>query len=215
MTDHHMGAQTVLAIDTSAPRLQLALFHDEGIDVLVEDISKGHAEIIFDRIATLFTRNKLSYQALTRLAVTTGPGSFTGLRIGLSTARGLGLALGIPVIGVPTLRAHALGGSRDVQTAVLLDARRGEAYFEVFAQPDLSSDGPVLLPMDQARQSVPQDAMRIEGAFLDISALARFAQKADIHAFPANPVYVRAADAKPQQKARITRLPASQSGPAL
>jgi tRNA threonylcarbamoyladenosine biosynthesis protein TsaB len=119
----------ILAIDTAAPRLQLGLLRADGTcDVSIDDIATGHAELIFTRLAALLARNGLGYGDVGRVVTTTGPGSFTGLRIGLSAARGLGLARGIPVIGVPSLLALSLavGGP----STVLLDARRGEAYFQ-------------------------------------------------------------------------------------
>lgn len=206
MTQQPTDAQTLLAIDTSGPRLQLALARHGQIDVLVEDVSKGHAEIIFDRIAALLSRNDIGYADLTRLAVTTGPGSFTGLRIGLSTAHGLGLALDIPVIGIPTLLAHSLSDAGDGPVAVLVDARRDEAYFEMFDRPGLSQTGPQVLPMTEARARLQSGVTCIEAVVPDIAKLAEFALDADESMFPARPTYVRAADAKPQQKARIKRV---------
>ena len=82
---------------------------DGSVDVSIDEIAQGHAELIFPRIEALLTRNGVAYDQLTRIAVTTGPGSFTGLRIGLSAARGLGLARHIPVIGIPSLLAISLG----------------------------------------------------------------------------------------------------------
>src|SRR5690606_18821268 len=84
---------TLLAIDTAGPRLQLALLRDGRTDTLVEDMPTGQAERIFPAIAELLARNGAAYADLARVAATTGPGSFTGVRIGLSAARGLGLAL--------------------------------------------------------------------------------------------------------------------------
>lgn len=194
-----------LAIDTAAPRLQLALLHADGrVDTVVEDIAKGHAEILFDRLNALLARNGLGYEALERIAVTTGPGSFTGLRIGLSAARGLGVARQVPVLGIPSLFAIALGGGPG-PVAVLLDARRGEAYFELFSAPGISTAGPQLLPIDQARAALPADAWVIQEPFVDIAAMARFAASADPAQFPPHATYVRDADAKPQDAARIPR----------
>ena len=200
-----MTQPVTLAIDTAAPRLQLALLRDDGaVDVLVEDIAKGHAEILFDRLGELLGRNDLGYEDLARVAVTTGPGSFTGLRIGLSAARGLGVARKVPVLGIPSLLAVSFGaGSGPV--AVLLDARRDEAYFELFAAPGLVGDGPRLLPIAEARANIPSDATLIESPFVDIGAMARFAAQADPAAYPPHATYVRDADAKPQDAARIPR----------
>lgn len=194
-----------LAIDTAAPRLQLALALPDGhVDVLVEDIAKSHAEILFDRLATLLSRNAVSYDDLARVAVTTGPGSFTGLRIGLSAARGLGLARKIPVLGIPSLLAVSLAVPNG-PVAVFIDARRGEAYFELFPAPGIVGAGPGLFPLEDARAAIPADATLIETPFADIGAMARFAAEADPLAFPPHAAYIRDADAKPQNAARIPR----------
>lgn len=194
-----------LAIDTAAPRLQLALaFADGRTDALVEDIAKGHAEILFDRIETLLARNGVGYPDLGRTATTTGPGSFTGLRIGLSAARGLGLARQLPVIGVPSLLVISLSVASG-PVAVLLDARRGEAYFESFAEPGRVGEGPRLLPTGEADAAILAGATLITEPFVDIARLARFAQTADPAAFPPHAAYVRDADAKPQDASRVPR----------
>src|SRR5215217_1531193 len=155
-----------LAIDTAAPRLQLALLRaDGGVDLSLDDIATGHAEILFSRLEVLLKRNDLGHADLQRIAVTTGPGSFTGLRIGLSAARGLGLARQLPVVGIPSLLALSLGVAQS-PVAVLLDARRGEAYFQSFASPGVALTPPLLLPMDEARGLVPADATLIESPFV-------------------------------------------------
>lgn len=125
----------LLAIDTAAPRLQLALLIGDTADTIVEDMAQGQAERIFPAIDELLARNNTVYADLTRIAVTTGPGSFTGLRIGLSAARGLGLALSIPVIGVPSLIALSLVAPEKTDVVVLIDARRGEMYRQEFFGP--------------------------------------------------------------------------------
>jgi tRNA threonylcarbamoyl adenosine modification protein YeaZ len=125
---------TLLAIDTAAPRLQLALLLGDRVDALIEDMPTGQAERLFPAIAELLARNGTTYADLTRIAVTTGPGSFTGLRIGLSAARGLGLALNVPVLGVPSLLAYSLIGPSDQLFVVLMDAKRGEMYRKEFVR---------------------------------------------------------------------------------
>lgn len=193
-----------LAIDTAAPRLQLALLRSDGsIDISVDEIATGHAELIFNRIATLLKRNENSYADLQRVVTTTGPGSFTGLRIGLSAARGIGLARDISVIGVPSLLALSLAGTGAI--TVLLDARRDEAYFQIFSAPGVPASGPQLLPMATARQAVLPDSLLLTTPFVDIAALARYGATADPLAHPPEASYVRDADAKPQTAARIER----------
>jgi len=197
----------LLAIDTAAPRLQLALLVGEAADTLVEDMAQGQAERIFPALAELLGRNRLAYADLKRIAVTTGPGSFTGLRIGLSAARGLGLALGVPVIGVPTLLALSLA-AQCRPAAVLVDARREEAYFQAFSGPAIPIGQPLLLPIDEARRRVPAGADLLTSPLVDIAALARFAAHLDPAAYPPEAAYIRGADAKPQDRFRIARVAA-------
>lgn len=195
---------TLLAIDTAAPRLQLALLTAGGdVDTSIDDIAQGHAEILFDRIGMLLERHGLAYDRLTRIAVTTGPGSFTGLRIGLSAARGLGLARSIPVLGIPTLLALSLAAPEAGPVSVLVDARRDEAYFQRFSAPGQPIGAARLLPMAEARTAVVSGDRLLETPFVDIARLARFAASADPGQFPAEAAYIRSADAKPQLKGRV------------
>jgi tRNA threonylcarbamoyladenosine biosynthesis protein TsaB len=198
----------LLAIDTAAPRLALAVLRDgDRVDALVEDMATGQAERLFPALDELLTRAAVTYKDLTRIAVTTGPGSFTGLRIGLSAARGLGLALNIPVVGVPSLFALSLAAQCD-PVAVLLDAKRGEAYFQTFSGPGIPIGDAALLPMDEARRLVPFNAAIITSPLVDIAALAHFAATADPADHPPEAAYIRDADAKPQEKFRIAKVPA-------
>lgn len=193
-----------LAIDTAAPRLQLGLVHKDGrADWLIEEITTGHAERLFGCLQTLLARNDLTFAELNRVASTTGPGSFTGLRIGLSAARGLGLARGIPVIGVPSLLALSL--SVDGPSTVLLDARRGEAYLQAFAGPGEPTEPARLLPLAEAEALVAGGGVVVRSPFVDIVAVARFAATAEASDFPPEAAYVRDADAKPQTAARLVR----------
>jgi len=194
-----------LAIDTAAPRLQLALLTPNGtVDVSMDDIATGHAEILFDRLAALLARNTLTHADVARVAVTTGPGSFTGLRIGLSAARGLGLARKLPVLGIPSLLALSLAVPEGPVT-VLLDARRGEAYFQSFSAPGIAETGARLLPIEEARGLVAPGSTLIESPFVDMSALVRFAAAADPEIYPPHAAYIRDADAKPQDASRVPR----------
>ena len=197
---------TLLAIDTAGPRLQLALLREGRTDTLVEDMPTGQAERIFPAIAELLARNGAAYADLTRVATTTGPGSFTGVRIGLSAARGLGLALDLPVIGVPSLLAISLATVG--AAVVLLDARRDEAYFQLFSGPALTIGEPALLPMTEARAKIPVGAELVTSPFPDIALVAAFAATADAETYPPDAAYIRDADAKPQEKFIVARAPA-------
>ncbi|MCS6762014.1 MAG: tRNA (adenosine(37)-N6)-threonylcarbamoyltransferase complex dimerization subunit type 1 TsaB [Candidatus Devosia symbiotica] len=195
----------VLAIDTAAPRLQLALLLADGsVDVSIDEIAAGQAEAIFGRIAALLARNGVGYADLGRVVTTTGPGSFTGLRIGLSAARGIGLARGIAVIGVPSLLALSLSVAGP--STVLLDARRDEAYFQVFAAAGVALTPPDLLPMALAQAATPPGTALIGSLFVDIALLARYGAVADPASHVPEASYVRDADAKPQTAGRVERI---------
>lgn len=194
-----------LAIDTAGPRLQLGLRGEIVADTESLDMAKGHAEAILPRIAALLARNGLTHADLGRVAATSGPGSFTGLRIGLAAARGLALGLGVPALGIPTLLAISLSGPREGPFTVLLDARREEAYRQRFAAPGVPADDPLLVPTAQARAMLDPGETVIETPFCDIAALAGFAATADPGAYRPDPLYLRGADAKPQDRARIAR----------
>lgn len=197
-----------LAIDTAAPRLQLALCVGNRLDVLSEDMAQGQAERLFPALDELLRRNGRTYADLTRIAVTTGPGSFTGLRIGLSAARGLGLALGIPVLGIPSLTAISLNLAAG-PVAVLLDARRDEAYFQRFAAPGSPIAAPLLLPMREARLRVGADDQLLETPYAAIGAMARLAAQLPPADYPPEAAYIRDADAKPQEKFKVARMGAA------
>ena len=198
----------LLAIDTAAPRLALAILRDgDHVDTLIEDMATGQAERLFPALDDLLGRSGVTYKDLTRVAVTTGPGSFTGLRIGLSAARGLGLALNVPVLGIPSLFALSLTSQCD-PVAVLLDAKRGEAYFQTFSGPGIPIRDAALLPIEEAHNLVPPNTTMLTSPLVDIAAMARFAATADPALYPPEAAYIRDADAKPQEKFRVARVPA-------
>lgn len=197
----------LLAIDTAAPRLGLALLRaDGGVDTLVEPMAQGQAERLFPAIAELLARNRIAYSDLTRVAVTTGPGSFTGLRIGLSAARGLGLALNIPVVGLGSLQAISLGYPNRLPLTVLLDAKRGQAYRQHFFAPGRPADDPMLVEMEEALRRLPEGAAPITSEAVDMAAFARFAVALDPSVYAPEAHYVRDADAKPQGKFRVAKV---------
>src|SRR5512140_3047147 len=100
----------VLAIDTALEACSAAVL-DTGRGVVTASESlvmvRGHAEALMPLVARVMDRAEIEFGELDRIAVTTGPGSFTGLRVGISAARGIALAAGKPVVGVTTLTAYA------------------------------------------------------------------------------------------------------------
>lgn len=130
---------TILGIETATVVCGVALVRDGrvAVDRWVEERSV-HAERLFGLIDDVLTEGKSTLRDLDALAVSIGPGSFTGLRIGLSAAKGLQMALGIPVVAVPTLTALARRsvshfGGRQGHILAVLDARRDEVYSQFFS----------------------------------------------------------------------------------
>jgi len=127
----------LLAVDTTFGACSAALLQGERVLAQrFEGMARGHAEALAPMVEDVMHVANLSFDRLDRLAVTTGPGSFTGQRVGLAFLRGLRLALNIPLIGVTSLaamaaQARAQSGS-DIAAAVH-DAKRGEVYVETTA----------------------------------------------------------------------------------
>ena len=134
-------AMLILAIDTAAAACTTCLWQDGDVldDITVRQ-SRGHGEILVPQIQQLLTRAKRGFESLDRVAVTRGPGSFTGLRVGLSVARATGLGLNIPVHGVGTLDCLAHAARKSDSTRAYLAAlqtKRGDLYTQLF-----TTDGP-------------------------------------------------------------------------
>lgn len=130
------SAPTILAMDCAAATCSVALRRD-GETAARQTAARrhGHAEILMSMIGQVLDQADCDYNRLDAVAVTVGPGAFTGLRIGLAAARGLGLALGIPVLGLSTLAVLAkIATPRDGAAAGLLlalDSRRGDYFAQI------------------------------------------------------------------------------------
>jgi tRNA threonylcarbamoyladenosine biosynthesis protein TsaB len=125
----------VLAFDTSAAHCAAALLLGDRVLLRDEPMQKGQAERLLPLLEELLSEAGIGWGDLKVLAVGTGPGNFTGVRIAVAAARGLALGLGIPAVGVTRLEALAFGLPRPVM--VIEDARRGEVYLQRF-----DDDGP-------------------------------------------------------------------------
>ena len=120
----------ILAFDTSAAHCAAALLWDGGLILRDEPMQKGQAERLMPMLEGVLAEGGLAWRDLKALAVGTGPGNFTGVRIAVAAARGLSLGLGIPAVGVTRLEAQAYGLPRPI--TVIEDARRGEVYVQLF-----------------------------------------------------------------------------------
>ncbi|MEU8468402.1 tRNA (adenosine(37)-N6)-threonylcarbamoyltransferase complex dimerization subunit type 1 TsaB [Streptomyces sp. NPDC029006] len=145
----------LLALDTATPAVTVAL-HD-GTDVIASSSqvdARRHGELLLPAVDRVLTRAGLKLEAVTGIVVGTGPGPYTGLRVGLMTADTFGLALGVPVYGVCTLDglAHAAGIATG-PFVVATDARRKEVYWATYADPRTRLTGPAVdRPADIAGQ---------------------------------------------------------------
>jgi tRNA threonylcarbamoyladenosine biosynthesis protein TsaB len=217
----------ILAIDTALDACAAGILDTDAGKMIAHEtlpMKRGHAEALMPLIARVMKASGIAFASLDRIAVTTGPGSFTGLRVGLSAARGIALAAGKPAVGVTTLTAYAApvvseSGEHPVISAI--DARHGHVYFQVVSGNGSSLVRPQLVSVEEALDASGFGAAYLVGNAAEIlsrrwpaQALAPFkvdAQPAPDIAWvgwlgaavspdtaPARPYYLRAPDAKPQ-----------------
>lgn len=124
----------VLAVDTATPICGVALAHQGAIETAVRlDTGQTHTRTIMDAIASVLRFRGIDLTHVDGFAVTRGPGSFTGLRIGISTVKGLAAATGKPVAGVSTLKTLAIQADTECDLICpMIDARRGEVYWTLY-----------------------------------------------------------------------------------
>lgn len=217
----------LLAIDTASEACSVGVVADGEPIIRSEIVGRGHAEVLMRLIEEAMAEARLAFTDLDRIAVTVGPGSFTGLRIGIAAARGFALVTGKQAVGVGVLAVHAeharlLHGPRPV--LAVLTAGRGElcgAFYSAdgteIESPQATSaqvlaakvkDGDMIagsgsdlvvaaLPMDVTVRVAHRDAS------VDIAALCKLAAAAPQPTSSPRPLYLRPPDAKPQSAARI------------
>lgn len=213
----------VLVVDTALGLCTAGVFEVDGAVVRAlglrsEAMTKGHSERLAG-LARDAARDAGGFEGIDRIGVTVGPGSFTGLRVGMAFALGLGAALGKPVVGLSTLDALA-GASDAPDRAALIDARRGQVYARFWKSGEAQGAAEALsIEEAQGRvaeliapaligsgsglvlQSAP-GATVVEAVGARPEDLARLTAALDPEANPPKPMYLRAPDATPP-----TRLP--------
>jgi len=140
-----------LAIDSSTSVLRIGLRLPDGEIISRENKDRfRHAEFIFKLIEDVLKAGSIDKNSLEAIVISTGPGSFTGLRVGLSAAKGLAAALDIPLIGVTTFSAVAKGLFEQFgPTAVLIPSRRDEFYFGLIESAEFEKSSIVIIKTDE------------------------------------------------------------------
>jgi len=204
----------ILALDTCLTACSAAILDGDAVlATRSEAMPRGHQERLAPMVRELAAEAGVSFKSLTRVGVTVGPGSFTGLRVGIAFAKGMGAALSIPVVGVGTLEAMAFGRTGFVAAAI--DARRGQIYLQLFGDgAALTAPDAVTLETAAARiaevyaggaatftgSGAPLLEGLLAGAVIetpegpDPVAIARLAAAAPLR--PVRPLYLRAPDAR-------------------
>jgi tRNA threonylcarbamoyl adenosine modification protein YeaZ len=224
----------VLAIDTALEACSAAVLDSDRQAVMASEtliMQRGHAEALMPLIARVMDGAAVEFKELDRIAVTTGPGSFTGLRVGISAARGLALAADKPVIGLTTLAAFAaphIAEDDTLPVVAAIDARHDNVYLQIFGPRGRTLVAPRVASLREAVRAAVTDPSRIVGSAAkliaaawpktepppttvdqrgapDIGWIARLAAAADEGHGSPRPLYLRAPDAQPQDAARLPR----------
>ena len=229
----------VLAFDTCFGQVSVAVRHRTAdgawvTHALAETLTTGHAERLLPMIDAVMTEAGSRFADIERIAVTLGPGTFTGVRTGIAAARALSLATGKPVAGMTSLAlmAHsALGWLSDSRhgrpLAVAVDARRGELYVQLFSADGDPVTGPRIMRLADALALLPEGNSLVAGSGGPLLAGLAAARGRAIQAVlpalepdaralaglagtlplldPVKPLYLRAPDAKPQTAKSLLR----------
>ncbi len=207
----------ILAFDTSAAHCAAALLFGETLlSEHHETMERGQAERLLPMLEAMLRSNGYDWSDLDALAVGTGPGNFTGIRIAVATARGLALGLGIPAVGVSIFEARAEGLPRPV--CIVEPARRGEVYLQFFSPepspPQIIASDTFHAPPEYAIAGSAVDLLADKGLqnlgvrYNTAEAIARVARRR-LGETPSRPVplYLRPADAAPPSEPPPVLLP--------
>jgi tRNA threonylcarbamoyladenosine biosynthesis protein TsaB len=224
----------VLAIDTALAACSAAVLDSEKNEVIAsesQEMTRGHAEVLIPLVARVMDQAKLDFSKIDRIAVTVGPGSFTGLRVGISAARAISLATGKPAFGLTTLAAFAaphIAADDAVPVTAVIDARHEHVYMQVFGRGGRTLMPPRIASIPEAARSAAVSQTRVVGsaakllaaawpsgepapklieerAAPDVSWVARLGVTAIEGQGSPKPLYLRTPDAQPQDAARLPR----------
>ncbi|PYB77758.1 tRNA (adenosine(37)-N6)-threonylcarbamoyltransferase complex dimerization subunit type 1 TsaB [Rhizobium wuzhouense] len=212
----------VLAIDTAGVDCAAAVYDSSTDTVLArvsETIGRGHAERLMAMIEEAVTTSGLSLTDVEKIGVTVGPGSFTGIRVGVAAARGLALALGIECVGVCTLEVLARTvPATDAPVLAAINAHREEVYIQTF-QNGAALDEPALVALEDFLSRAAVAGTKVTGSASALIADPEAQTEADHYPIDivarisattkaqgkAKPLYLRGPDAKPQTGFAVSR----------
>jgi tRNA threonylcarbamoyladenosine biosynthesis protein TsaB len=167
----------ILAIDTAHLAISACVL-DDGADspeaIATIAMERGHAEALLPLIDRVMARVEGSFASLGRVAVTVGPGSFTGLRAGIAAARAIGIACKIPVTGVSTLAALAaplILEQKPGLAAAAIDARRGNVFFAAFGPDGRAVLAPRIASAREAVRALGAGPVRLAGSGAPLLAI--------------------------------------------
>lgn len=209
----------ILALDTAGVDCSAAVYDsssDKILGTVSETIGRGHAERLIDLIDLALDQAGKTLVDIERIAVSVGPGSFTGIRVGVAAARGFALSLGIKSVGISTLDVLAsahLETTNGHPVLAAIDAKRGEVYTRLFAADGTPMGEPEALAIIDAKALAEKFAADIVGSatpilkdgaeagtpdHFPIAWVARLGASVDGAAQKPKPLYLRGPDAKPQ-----------------
>lgn len=214
----------LLAIDTAGADCAAGLYDMASGRMLAqasEEVGKGHAEKLMAAVDAVLEKAGRAIADIGRVAVTIGPGSFTGIRVGVAAARGFGLALACPVVGVTALEviaAAARANRPDGNILAAMDAKRGEIYAQVFGPDNQPATPPIVLTPEATAALADLHKAEIAGSgrgpilgeqtgrdVFPIGMIATIAAGRDPEAHPAKPLYLRGPGAKQQTGFAVAR----------
>lgn len=206
-------------IDTAVFGCNAVLFDDNNIiDNVSEPIERGHAETFLPRVETLIQKNNKTPQDIENIYVSIGPGSFTGLRVGLTVAQFMGFSLKKPVHGITTFQAFSCGVESDKNKMVLIETKRSDFYTQlmdvnhepigepsVLSADEINSDDAILIG-DAVKRYVSEtqyDGEANQQDMINATAVAKAIQLGVLKIHPAQPFYIRDPDvSKPKVETR-------------
>lgn len=228
----------VLALDTALDATQVAILDGASGALIAQEsqpMTRGHAEALVPMAGRVLAAAGLDIAAIDRFVVTTGPGSFTGLRIGISAARGFALVHDRPAVGVSALTAFAaplLFGAERFAVAAAIHAKHGQVFFQAMALGGKPLVAPGVYAIEEAARKLGEgqfvyvgnaasaiakarrDAGELARAALpapvdapapDIGWVARLGAAADPASAPARPYYLREANVTLSDRNRLER----------